>query len=173
MQPRCPTGTVILQDFNACGYPCESGYVVLDRDDSFCVGTLCPVTVPAMTKDPNDNSVCWKTPVTKTGYNCATGFTEWIPTKCFIDCPTGFRENAQSCIIPTKKRRLAQLECPYLSVLNGDKCTPASMFFWILSIFTILVAFFAYRLTIKSGYSSYGDDVKISRPPPANSAWRF
>lgn len=126
-----------------------------------------------MTKDVNDNSVCWKTAVDKQGYNCSSGSTEWIPGKCFLDCPVGFRENAQSCLIPTKRRRLAQLECPYLSVLSGDKCTPSSTFLWILSLFTILVAVLAYKLSTTSRQPGYLDDVKISNSPPLNSAWRL
>jgi len=174
MQPSCPTGTTILQDFNACGYPCENGTTVLARDDSFCVGTLCPVTTPSMTKDPVDNSACWKAYVAKTGLSCAAGYTEWIPDKCFIDCPTGFRENAQSCLIPTKRRRLAQLVCPYLSVLTGDKCTPSSTFFWILSIFTFFVVILTYKLFMSSSNShAFLDDVKVSRSPSLNSAWRI
>jgi hypothetical protein len=128
------------------------------------------------TKDLNDNSVCYKAFVAKVGYNCAAGYTEWIPNKCFMDCPNGFRESAQSCIIPSRRRRTAPLICPYLSVLVGKQCTASPAFFWVISIFTIVVVFLAYKLSIvthpKKVQGSY-DDSKIASSPATDSAWRF
>lgn len=172
MQPHCPLGSVPLQNFDACGYPCENGSLVYDLDDSYCVGFTCPAN---MTKDVNDNSVCNKISVPKIGYSCDAGYTEWLPNKCFVDCPNGFRESGQSCIIPTRKRRIAQLICPYLSVLVGKQCTASLAFFWVISIFTIFVVFLAYKLSVSthSKKDIYTDDIKISNPPPLDSAWRY
>lgn len=165
MQSRCSDPTVRLQDVLACGYPCDPGTQVLISDDSYCVGSSCP---PNTTVDLSDNSICWKTPVTKTGYGCPAGNTEWLPGSCYRDCPIGFRENAQSCIIPIRRRRITQFTCPSFFVLTGNSCIPSPTL--LLIIFSLIVVFiYKWNATPKAVH----DATHISPAPPLNSAWRF
>jgi len=63
---------------------------------------------------------------------------------CYIDCPVGFRENAQACLIPTIRRKLTPLICPPLFVISGDSCTASATLLWLTSIFSIFLAFMYY-----------------------------
>jgi hypothetical protein len=141
MQPQCPEGTSLLGDTFACGYPCESGTVPFNQDDAFCVTTECP---PQSTKDSIDNSICNKSSIAVQGFGCANGYTEWIPGRCFLDCPVAFRENGQTCLIPLRRRQLAEPQCPYLFVLSGEKCKPSSTFLWLLSLAVVLIGIIAF-----------------------------
>jgi len=136
--PSCPRGSVLLQSSTLCGLPCSSGQVVYEIDDGYCVTASCP---PQMTPDTADNSTCWKTPVSKgNNLSCSAGYTEWLPGNCYIDCPVGYRENGQSCLIPTLKRRTVQPVCPVLFSLEGDSCNASPIL--LLIIFGASVAFF-------------------------------
>lgn len=140
MKPRCPSGTTFLTDYSFCAYPCDPGLEEFNLDDSFCVGTLCPNTTEM---DLQDNSRCWKSFSTKV-VSCPTGTTEWMPNKCYLDCPAGFRENGQSCLIPTLRRRVVPPNCPYLYNFNGETCDPG-FFIIFLFVFGLLLLIAAVR----------------------------
>ena len=133
--PYCPRGTNILESYDGCGYPCQSGLVISTQDDSYCVRNTCPQD---STVDVNDNAVCWKSSVLKTGSDCQPGFTEWTPNDCYKDCPSTYHENGQTCIKPSVRRRTTSLECGFFQILNGNKCYLSPYFFIILFILLLI-----------------------------------
>lgn len=150
MLPTCPRGSQLLSSYTTCGYPCSSGLVALSTDDAFCVGQACPASTQV---DASNNSVCWKTPTTKVGA-CAAGTTEWMPNSCYRDCPAGFRENGQSCLIPTSKRRLTLPLCPYLFTLSGDFCNPSAFLLLVSLALIVCVGYGMTRISCKPLYGA-------------------
>jgi hypothetical protein len=141
MQPSCPRGTELLNSYTSCGYSCETGYVILSIDDSYCVGSHCP---PSSTIDTSNNSLCWKISIPKNG-PCPDGYTAWTPTACYADCPVGFRENGQSCILPTIKRKIILPTCPYLFNLIGDTCQPSNFIYFLIIVLVLLLMYYRYN----------------------------
>ena len=144
MQPQCPSGTSLLTSTFLCGFPCDAGTGVFNQDDLYCVGTTCPLQT---TKDPNDNSVCIKASTALQGFGCPPGSTEWIPNRCFVDCPSLFRENAQTCLIPLIRRQTAVPACPSFYFLSGQQCVRSTAFIWALSISALLIIVLAVLYT--------------------------
>lgn len=141
MQPTCPRATELLNSYTSCGYLCPSGFVVSKVDDSYCAASHCP---PNSTIDMSDNTICWKTSIPKNG-PCPDGYTAWTPTACYADCPAGFRENGQSCILPTLKRKVVLPTCPYLFNLQGDMCQPSTLIYFIIILLVILLLIYKFQ----------------------------
>ena len=138
MQPTCPRGSVQLSRYANCGLPCLTGQIESTRDDLYCVvSQVCP---SGMTLDGADNALCLKPiPIAKNGFGCATGFTEWRTGLCFLDCPVGFRELGESCVISTVSRKTLQPTCIFLFELTGDVCNPS---IYAVLLFIAIVVYF-------------------------------
>ena len=125
-----------------CYAPCPPGTTT---SRFTCVSSLpCPGNTYI---DATDSSLCVKVVYPLVNLLCESGFTQWFPGACYVNCPPGFTEAGNVCIKRSYDRTVNDPYCSsswetFRSDARGCVWTNFTWGFTIIVMIVILVALY-------------------------------
>jgi hypothetical protein len=122
MTARCPPSYKLSNGL--CYSPCPTGTAELSADEDLCVSTIqCQAGTSADTTGLSCIKVAPTGIVTKVGSFCSTGYTEWTPNTCYLNCNANFLENATECRRRVTLRKVTNAWCTsFFQKVNVSDC---------------------------------------------------
>jgi len=152
-----------------CFSACPPDTLPLTSNPEYCV-TLTPCQ--AGTLEDATGTACVKVAplgiTSLTSFSCPTGYTQWTPAECYINCNAFFLENATECKRKLIARRTAEPWCSsFLYSVQGTSCAlnVGALLLLLLGIF-VCVFLFSILLTRTSTPMRFygGGHVRSSLP---------